>query len=261
MTRQIGPGWMPDVDQVISPNIMKGRAGLAIEAGCMHIMDGEYAESIEWLTSPKSGVSAHFGISLAGGITQMVNIFDTAYTNGLKWDAARKVWIDPEGNVVKPSWKRLRPPVNPNFQTFTIEHEGHKNQVWTPAMYEADRRILLYVQSQVPGLVFVPHDTLIGHNEISPVARPYCPGPGVDLAKIAASVTGEPDWRSEWGRADYDQVKTWGIFTRWKQEYLAGHTLGHALTGEQLLIDGWVYQIFEYGVIRWKQPNVTEIWR
>lgn len=185
---QTGRGWMPDVDQVPSPNIAEGRAGQTIQAGVIHIMDGSYSGSIEWLTGDESGTSAHFAVSDDGDITQMVNLFDTAFGNGLKWDKKRSCWLDPDGNVVTPAWPLLSPPVNPNYQTFSIEHEGRRGKVWTPAMYEADRRILLYVQSQTP-IVYIPHRTLIGHSELSPLLRPFCPGPGVELGRIAASVT------------------------------------------------------------------------
>lgn len=247
MTRQTGRGWMPDVDQALSPNKKTGRDGHAIEGAVMHIMDGSYQGSINWLINPVSGVSSHFAVALDGRITQLVNIFDTAYTNGLSWSTKNNCWIDPENNAVKPSWKRLRPPINPNYQTVTIEHEGRKNQVWTDAMYAADRRILLYVASQVPGLAFVAHDTLIGHNEISPVARPYCPGPGVDFNRIVASLAAEPDWSKRWGTA-WPYFASSGIALAWRDAWRAGTILG-AATSDELPIRGGLVRCFEAGYV------------
>jgi hypothetical protein len=183
MAVQTGRGWMPGVDQRISPNITKGRAGLAIRAAVIHIAQGSYAGSVSWLTNTASGVSAHFMVSKTGAITQMVNIFDTAYANGLSWNTLRNSWIDPDGNAVKPPWIGLKVPINPNFTTVSIEHEGFTGEPWTAAMYDADRRILQYIASQTP-LSYIPHDTLIGHNEISPLSRAQCPGSGVDFAKM-----------------------------------------------------------------------------
>src|SRR5688572_15543234 len=71
-----------------------------IDAAVIHICDGSYAGSVGWLwnaiTNPSS--SAHFVLDpLSGEITQLVSIYDSAWANGLKWDAARQLWIDPEG--------------------------------------------------------------------------------------------------------------------------------------------------------------------
>lgn len=260
MTLQTGMGWMPNVDQQLSPNIKKGRDGHLVEATCIHIMVGRYQGSIDWLCNPESGVSAHFAVSWEGKITQMVNIFDTAYANGLSWDKKRKTWIDPGGNAVDPSWKRLTPPVNPNFQTVSIEHEGYQNQVWNDAMYEADRRILVYVQSHFP-IIYVPHDTIIGHNEISPKLRPFCPGNGVDFAKLAGLVQKPTEdavlWSTRWGNKVH-YFSDSGIARAWRDAWRLGNELGEARTDEYD-IDGGVARSFHRGYITWSERRGTTV--
>jgi N-acetyl-anhydromuramyl-L-alanine amidase AmpD len=237
MALQTGRGWMPGVAQSISPNIYKGRAGLAIRAAVIHIAQGTYAGSISWLCNPASGASAHFMVAKDGRIMQMVNIFDTAWGNGLTWNTLRNSWIDPDGNAVKPSWKGLTVPINPNFTTVSIEHEGFTGEPWTAAMYEADRRILQYVASQTP-LSYIPHDTLIGHNEISPLARSQCPGSGVDFARMIepelpyGTVPIDPRLQAYWERSG-------GL---WQPDR---YCLGYAI---RPLTNG--IQVFERGALR-----------
>lgn len=183
-------GWMPGAAIEISPNYWSGRNGQPIKAVCLHVTGGavgqEYPNAVSWLANPASGVSAHFVISQTGDITQLVSIFDTAFANGLSWSPSRGSWIDPEGNAVHPAWMGLTIPTNPNWYTISIEHAAQSNDVWSPAMFDANTRVLQFIAQQI-GLVYRPHDTLIGHNEISPVDRPYCPGPNVNYQKIADS--------------------------------------------------------------------------
>lgn len=244
MAVQTGRGWMPGVDQRISPNITKGRGGLAIRAAVIHISEGGYAGSVSWLCNPASGVSAHFMVSKSGAITQMVNIFDTSYANGLSWNTLRNSWIDPDGNAVKPPWIGLVKPINPNYTTVSIEHEGFTGQVWTPAMYEADRKILQYIKSESP-MTFIAHDTVIGHNEISPISRARCPGTGFDFAKLVSSVTTPPPSELPFGTVPVDPrlqaywERSGGL---WQPDR---YCLGYAI---QPLTNG--IQLFERGALR-----------
>lgn len=240
---------MPNVAQAISPNIFKGRAGLAIRAVCIHIAQGSYIGSVDWLTKTASGVSSHFMVAKDGRITQMVNLFDTAYANGLSWSTLRNSWIDPDGNAVKPSWIGLKVPINPNYTTVSVEHEGFTGEPWTPAMYDADRKILLYIQSQTP-LSYIPHDTLIGHNEISPLSRANCPGTGVDFAKMI-----EPDYAALWG-PHYAYHHEWGIETAWRP---VAATLGEAQSDETGDHAGRVWRLFSRGAISYEPKDGSTV--
>lgn len=201
MSVQTGPGWMPGVEQQISPNISTGRGKVAIAAVVIHIMEGGFQSSIDWMK--KAGTSAHFAVRKDGHIAQLVNIFDVAYANGLTWDDQRGVWIDPQGDAVTPAWPLLEPPTNPNWQTISVEHEGMSGEAWTEAMYAADQHILAYVQSEIP-IEYHVGTSLIGHCDISPVNRAHCPGPGVDLSRVAASIaqpTYERTYRVRYNRS------------------------------------------------------------
>jgi N-acetyl-anhydromuramyl-L-alanine amidase AmpD len=188
-------GWMPGATIKKSPNFAAGRNGLRVKGVVLHVTGGaagkEYPNAVSWLSSPQSGVSAHFVLSQTGDITQLVSINDSAFANGLSWSPARGSWIDPEGFAVHPAWMGLVIPTNPNWYTISLEHAGQSHDVWSPAMFDANTRVLQWIRQQL-GIVYRPRDSLIGHNEISPVNRPYCPGPNVNYERIAAAANSIP---------------------------------------------------------------------
>jgi hypothetical protein len=143
--------------------------------------------------------SAHFVVSNGGAIWQCVSVLDTAYANGLSWSVSQKCWVDPEKNLLKapnptPPWQGLTPPINPNWQTISIEREGYYTEQPSAAENAAVVRILRYLHEQFPTLLpaWAYMQTLIGHCHISPVARAHCPGPHVDYAGLAAAANGPP---------------------------------------------------------------------
>ena len=92
-----------------SPNKDKSRGGYKPEAIVIHICDGTFEGTKEWFLNPASKVSAHFLISEKGEVLQMVDCADTA------WHA---------GGVKNPTWRLLKPNVNPNKYTIGIELAG-----------------------------------------------------------------------------------------------------------------------------------------
>lgn len=181
-------GWMPEAQRVPVPAFSVGNQGR--KAAVIHIAEGTALSAVSWFKNPASGVSSHFIVSDAGQIFQCVSVFDTAYANGLSWNVTLKCWIDPEGNFLKakpPAWTGLTPPVNPNWQTISIEREGHSKDQPSAAENAAVVRILQFVHSQFPALTWAFMQTLIGHCHISPIARANCPGPHVDYAALAAA--------------------------------------------------------------------------
>lgn len=251
-------GWMSSGARIRPApfsNYYKGREGQSVKAVVLHIAEGSYQGSANWLVNPASGVSAHFIVSRQGEITQMVSILDTAYTNGLSWNGS--TWIDPEGAHVTPPWPGLTPPINPNFQTITVEHEGHSGDVWTPAMIAADVTILQFVHATYP-LLWTPHKSLIGHYEISPVNRARCPGTGCPFDTIAAAATSGggsvgPDYQAIWS-AKHPEIAynpTWGIPTQWRAE----RWLGAVLTPEMYNNSDVVLQEFENGWILYRKST------
>lgn len=200
-------GWYPDRDPAYgpSPNYEAGRAGKAIRAVCIHIAEGGYKGSIQWLSNPASQASSHFVISLDGRIAQLVSIYDTAWTNGATYRVQKpKKWTDelwkgigwysPDDQFMRPSWPHMAVDrSNPNYATVSIEHQGFTGKPWPDAMREANARLLQWLRQQ-PGMptIYVVGDTLIGHNMINPASRAYCPGSAADLDRIAIAGNAGP---------------------------------------------------------------------
>ncbi len=183
---------MPEATKVDIPasNFSVGNVGR--KAGVLHIIEGSAASALSEFQNGSTRKSAHFVASKAGEIWQCVSVIDTAYANGLSYKNGH--WIDPEDNIVHPPWPGLNPPVNPNFQTISIEREGHYQDIPPDAQNAAVVRILCYLHETFPTMlpVWTPLLSLIGHCHISPIARANCPGPHVDYAGLAASANGPP---------------------------------------------------------------------
>jgi hypothetical protein len=176
-------GWCPFAGTARpSPNFWTANSGR--KAVVLHIAEGGYASSRDWLCSPASGVSSHFIVGPAGELAQLVSIYDSAWGNGLTYGSDGR-WFTPGGHPVRPLWSDIVKGVNPNRYTISIEHAGHSGDVPSDAMLATTARLLRWL-GEIFRLAWVPGRTLIRHTDINPVDKSRCPGPGFDLAHIAA---------------------------------------------------------------------------
>lgn len=161
----------PPVTWIGSPNFTPGRKGQQPVAIVYHIMAGTLAGTDSWFRNPRNKVSAHFGVGKDGSIHQYVREEDAAWANG---------------RVNKPSWPLLKPGVNPNLYTISIEHEGQPGEPFTEAMYRASLALTRYLL----GRWSIPADPdhLIGHYRIDSVNRPDCPGPAFPWDRLFADL-------------------------------------------------------------------------
>ena len=147
------------IKRVESPNFHKGRSGFQPIAIVNHITAGNYPGCLSWLCNPQAQSSSHYLITRAGQILQLVQDTDTAWANGI---------------VNQPSWPLLRPGLNPNLYTLSIEHEGFPQQTLSEAQYDASLELhrLLCYKWQIPR----NQQHIIGHCAIDSVDRVNCPG-------------------------------------------------------------------------------------
>lgn len=200
----------------------------------LHICEGPYQGSITHLRN--SGLSAHFVISEGGEVSQLVGVDDSAWANGLSWQGGQ--WISPEGHVSRPTWTRITPGVNPNWQTISIEHAGFHTKPRPRAQLAATIALLRWLAVQFPTLApYTPGATLIGHGHISTVDRPNCPGPYFDLAAIAAEANAPAEtWQRAWVRRGVAlEQPTWAIPQLYKYHYL---DLGACVEAERYIAGG-----------------------
>lgn len=157
-------------------NFRTGRpSGHRPEAIVIHIMDGSLTGTDSWFNDRRSGVSAHYGVGKNGAVHQYVKEADTAFH---------------AGTVVRPTWKLLKPGVNPNFYTIGIEHEGvgTNANAWPQAMRDASLALAAEIARRwnIP----IDHDHIIPHKAIR-ASKPDCPGRGIDLAQYIADLGGQ----------------------------------------------------------------------
>jgi N-acetylmuramoyl-L-alanine amidase len=155
-----------------SPNFSNGRSGFRPEAIVIHIMQGTMADTDSWFATPRSAVSAHYGVSRAGEIHQYVAEGDTA------WHA---------GRVNEPTWPLIKAGVNPNLYTIGIEHEGHTGDPWTDALVATSASLVAEIANHwgIP----IDSDHVTSHASIfSP--KSFCPGRGVELPRLIAMARG-----------------------------------------------------------------------
>lgn len=141
-----------------SPNFTPGRKGRKIIAIVDHITAGLYPGCLNWMCNPAAKASAHYLVTKAGQIFQLVQDEDTA------WHA---------GYVAKPTWP-LYDGTNPNYYTLGIEHEALAGEGLTGPQYVST--LWLHRQLIQKWNIPVDRDHIIGHYRIDGVNRANDPG-------------------------------------------------------------------------------------
>lgn len=205
-----------------TPNMTKGRNGKKIIAIVNHITAGLHPGTLSWMRNPAAQASAHYLVTRAGQIFQMVKDEDTSWHAGI---------------VNRPTW----PPhdgTNPNRRTIGIEHEGYKQQGGDGNLTEEQYQASLWLHRQliVKHGITVDRDHIIGHYRIDSVNRPNCPGPKFpwdrlmnDLKGVGAAMSKtKTDVPSTWAKEAWAWVK--------KEGYLDGTRPKDVVTREELAV-------------------------
>jgi len=158
-----------------SPNFVTGRQGYTPIAIVIHIMEGTIGGTDSWFGSPKSQVSAHYGVGTNGEVHRYV------LETNVAWHA---------GRVNNPTWKLIKTGgngyvINPNLYTVGIEHEGDEHSEWTDEMYASSSSLIADI-SQRWGIP-LDRDHIIGHHEIYSIKA--CPGQKVDFDHLIMLAT------------------------------------------------------------------------
>ena len=137
---------------------MPGRpAGLRPAAIVIHISEGTLASADAWFANAAAQVSAHYCVGRTGEVHQYVSEEDTAYHAGC---------------AANPTWRLLRPHVNPNFYTVGIEHVGRAQDEWTDTQYATSAQLVLEIARRWSIPIDAGH--IVMHREIR--ANKTCPG-------------------------------------------------------------------------------------
>lgn len=176
-------GWFPGA----TPRLNKtarwiGNTGFG--ALVMHIAADNSRKDGDLYLAATPTKSAHLFVNKDGSAKQYVSIHDSAWANGLT-PLSGGGWVSPEGSIVKPSWRYLRPGQNPNHYTVSMEHQGNPADPWTPAMFTTTVAIMKWLAPLKGVAWWIPGQNLIGHSDISPLDRPRCPGPHCNFQALA----------------------------------------------------------------------------
>ena len=151
------------------------RRGYTPQLIVYHITGGTAASAIAWIGNPGSQVSYHFMVKKNGKIKQFVPIARMAWANGTTTSPAndKRHW----SRSTVPLVQRLRG--NANWYSVSIACEG-TNGIATPAQFEAVLWLTRHIQAEVRRIyghtIPFDRDHLVGHNEINPIHRAFCPG-------------------------------------------------------------------------------------
>ncbi|QDU32187.1 N-acetylmuramoyl-L-alanine amidase A [Poriferisphaera corsica] len=67
-------------DQAHTSNFSTGRSGGVLDLVVIHTTEGSYSSAVSWFNNPAANVSAHYVIDQDGSATQMVDSWNTAWT-------------------------------------------------------------------------------------------------------------------------------------------------------------------------------------
>lgn len=146
-----------------------------------HISAGTMSSMDAWFRNPSAQASSHFGISRTGVIHQYVRLEHAAWTQGITLDAIPR--------STAPLIRRMG--VNPNLYCISKEHEGYTGNggdgELTEAQFWASVWLDKYIQQEVVRIwghhiAFTP-EFVLGHFQIDPKRKPFCPGPKFPWAR------------------------------------------------------------------------------
>src|SRR3990167_4278158 len=140
-------------------NYKKGRNGYNPEMAVIHIAEGSRQSVIQEFTNPVTQKSTHFLVCEGGEVIQFVQIYDTAWGNGI-----------PQNPV---SWEvKRRSGINPNLYTVSIEFEGFATSDIKDIQYQKGAELLQFLNKELG--IQLTRELVIGHREIR--ADKTCPG-------------------------------------------------------------------------------------
>jgi N-acetyl-anhydromuramyl-L-alanine amidase AmpD len=124
--------------------------------------------------NPANQVSYHFVISHEGEVVQAVDIANTAWANGTTNNGDNR--CNSRSTLAAVRDRR----VNANLYTISIGFGGMPAGNPTPVQLAAAVELIKHISAETKRLFGQPipftRQNIVGHNEITPITRPNCPG-------------------------------------------------------------------------------------
>ncbi|MCL2187571.1 MAG: peptidoglycan recognition protein family protein [Defluviitaleaceae bacterium] len=166
-----------------SPNRNPGRQGNIPDHIVLHTTGASFGSALNTIKNPANQVSYHFVISAAGEIVQLVKIKDTAWSNGTTNAAGDK--RNNQLSTVPAIRERKK---NANLYTISIGFGDMPAGNPSPQQLTAVVNLIKYIQAEVEQAynyqIPLNRDRIIGHCEVSPLTRAFCPGKNFPFDEI-----------------------------------------------------------------------------
>lgn len=148
--------------KINSPNFWPGRKGHKPEAIVIHITEGSLQSAIHTIENPANQVSYHWFVARSGKIIKAVEEKNAAWHTGV---------------VVSPTWRKLKPKINPNLYTIGIGLIGKAPQ--RPTLIQTIFTSWLILKICTRWSIKFDSQTIIPHNWIH--GGKTCPGKGIKV--------------------------------------------------------------------------------
>ena len=170
-----------------SPNQRAGRGGQTPDFIVIHTTGGSFAGALSWTLNPTAQVSYHFIVARDGGITQTVPIENTAWHAGTNNSGGN---VDNRHSTI-PAVRERR--LNANSYSVGIGFADLTNHgTLSPQQLETAVWLIRHIRDEVRRLfnfnIPMARSNIVGHNEISPITRPSCPGRNFPFDEIIRRV-------------------------------------------------------------------------
>lgn len=173
---------MYEIEWKGSPNFYSGFGRHKPRVIVSHISQGTMSSMGYHFNNPSSQASSHYGVGRDGAIHQYVPLKDRAWTQGLLKHEIQY--------ATAPIVRQLN--TDPNNYSISIEHEGYAGNgldgSLTNDQFFASVWLHKFIQTQVQELhgVTIPFTPqfILGHFQIDPIEKPFCPGVNFPWARL-----------------------------------------------------------------------------
>jgi N-acetyl-anhydromuramyl-L-alanine amidase AmpD len=164
------------ITQTPSPNQTKDRNGSVPDMIVLHTTGAGAVSARSWVNNPTSQVSYHFIVDGVGIISQHVGIQGQAWANGTTTNGDNR----DNKRSLSPIVRSRN--INANRYTVSIGFGDMPDFGWglSPQQIDAAAQLIAFIQSEVKRIygtdIPASRTNIVGHNEITPVHKPDCPG-------------------------------------------------------------------------------------
>lgn len=174
-----------------SPNHFIGRNGWKSDIIVSHQSGTiDLASALSWYLRKGSDCSPHFVIDVNGDIHHLVDLDNGAWCNGTGVNPNQKLYYGKSTSRLVQERK-----TNANYYTYSIEfvhcRYGNITEAQITAAIELIKNIIIPHMKKNGVTPQIDRDHLIGHCEIDPVGRAFCPGKQFPYERIINGVLGK----------------------------------------------------------------------